>query len=179
MPTPPLATPSRQILIFLEDAYEDLEIMYPRYRLIEAGFDVVMAAPKAGTKYLGKHGYPAVSDAAIADMRSTDFAGVLCAGGWMPDKLRRDEKVKSLIREFHAAGKLVAAICHGGWMPISAGIYQGVRVTGSPGIKDDLVNAGALFEDAPCVVDRHFVSARKPDDLPAFMKEMLEVLGSH
>jgi len=168
---------TRNILIFLEEAYEDLEIMYPKYRLVEAGLGAVLAAPQAGTRYLGKHGYPAVSEAAIADLHAADFAGAICAGGWMPDKLRRNEKVKQLIREFHRDGKLVAAICHGGWMPISAGVYRGVRVTGSPGIKDDLVNAGALFEDAACVVDRHFVSSRRPDDLPAFMQGVLGVLG--
>ena len=96
----------------------------------------------------------------------------------MPDKLRRDPKVMlSLTREFAEAGKLVAAICHGGWIPISANVYRGVRVTGSPGIKDDLINAGALYEDAPVVVDRHFVSSRKPDDLPAFCQGILGVLG--
>lgn len=168
---------SRSILIFVEDAYEDMELVYPKYRLQEAGFRVVVAGPKAGVKYVGKHGYPTVSDAAIADMKSADFAGVICAGGWMPDKLRRDEGVKRLIREFHQAGKLVAAICHGGWMPISAGIYKGVKVTGSPGIKDDLINAGAIFEDSEVVVDRHFVSSRRPDDLPAFMKAALFCLG--
>jgi protease I len=167
----------RQILIFIEDAYEDMELVYPKYRLIEAGFAVVIAGPKAGAKYLGKHGYPTVSDAAISDMKSADFAGVICAGGWMPDKLRRDPKVNDLLREFDAAKKLVAAICHGGWMPISAGVYRGVRVTGSPGIKDDLVNAGAIFEDSPCVIDRHFVSSRRPDDLPPFMKAVLSCLA--
>ena len=69
----------------------------------------------------------------------------------------------------------MAAICHGGWIPISAGVYRGVRVTGSPGIKDDLVNAGAIWEDAPVVVDRHFVSSRKPDDLPDFCRGILSV----
>lgn len=73
----------------------------------------------------------------------------------------------------HETGKLVAAICHGGWIPISAGIYNGVHVTGSPGIKDDLINAGAFFEDRAVVVDGHFVSSRKPDDLPEFMKAIL------
>ena len=167
----------RKILIFVEDAYEDMELVYPRYRLQEAGFGVVLAGPKAGVKYLGKHGYPSVSEAVIGEMKSVDFAGVICAGGWMPDKLRRDGKVKSLLQEFHADKKLVAAICHGGWMPISAGIYKGVKVTGSPGIKDDLINAGAVFEDASVVVDRHFVSSRRPDDLPDFMKGVLKVLG--
>ena len=94
----------------------------------------------------------------------------------MPDRLRRDPKVLSLIAEFHAAGKLVAAICHGGWMPISAKVYDGVRVTGSPGIRDDLENAGAIWEDAAVVVDRHFVSSRKPDDLPEFCRQILQVL---
>jgi protease I len=95
----------------------------------------------------------------------------------MPDKLRRDDKVLDLVREFAARGKLVAAICHGGWIPISAGVYRGVRVTGSPGIKDDLINAGAIWEDAPVVVDRHFVCSRKPADLPAFMGAIVELLA--
>jgi protease I len=96
----------------------------------------------------------------------------------MPDKLRRDPKVLELVRSFAASGKLVAAICHGGWIPISAGVYRGVRVTGSPGIKDDLVNAGASWEDAPLVVDRHYVSSRKPDDLPHFCRGILEVMAA-
>src|SRR5687768_12398757 len=127
----------KQILIFLENDFEDMELMYPLYRFREAGYKVVVAAPKGGQQYKGKHGYPIASDAAIGEMRSGEFAGVVCPGGWMPDKLRRDEKVKALLREFHEAKKLVAAICHGGWMPISAGIYKGVKVTGSLGIKDD------------------------------------------
>ena len=95
----------------------------------------------------------------------------------MPDKLRRNLQVLKLIREFHASEKMIAAICHGGWMPISAGVYRGVKVTGSPGIKDDLINAGAHWEDAALVVDRHFVSSRKPDDLPMFCEGMVKVLG--
>lgn len=94
----------------------------------------------------------------------------------MPDKLRRDPLVLQLTRDFAETGKLVAAICHGGWIPISARVYRGVRVTGSPGIKDDLINAGALWEDAPVVVDRHFVSSRKPDDLPEFCRGILGVM---
>lgn len=94
----------------------------------------------------------------------------------MPDKLRRDPKVKSLVRDFVDQNKMVAAICHGGWIPISADVYRGVRVTGSPGIKDDLVNAGAIWEDTAVVVDRIFVSSRKPDDLPDFCRAMIELL---
>ena len=171
------ANAQSSVLIFIEDNYEDMELMYPKYRLQEAGYRVVVAGPNANHTYPGKHGYPCISDAAIADMQEKDFAGVICPGGWAPDKLRRIEKLKELLVQFHRSKKLVAAICHGGWMPISAGIYSGVRVTGSLGIKDDLINAGAVFEDAAVVVDRHFVSSRKPDDLPAFMTACLKILA--
>jgi protease I len=166
-----------RILIFVGDDYEDLELWYPKLRLEEAGAEVTVAGAETGHTYHGKHGYPCPSDAAIADMKAADFDGVICPGGWMPDKLRRDRQVLSLVREFAQANKLVAAICHGGWIPISAGIYAGVKVTGSPGIKDDLVNAGAIWDDVPLVVDRHFVSSRKPADLPDFMAGVLRVLS--
>jgi protease I len=167
----------QRFLIFVDDVYEDLELWYPKLRLIEAGAHVTVAGPAAGVKYSGKHGYPCVSDAAIPDMEAADFHGLVVPGGFMPDKLRRDPKVLQLVRDFANSKKLVAAICHGGWIPISAGVYRGVRVTGSPGIKDDLVNAGAIWEDAAVVVDRHFVSSRKPDDLPEFMRGILAVPG--
>ncbi|MFN0058119.1 MAG: type 1 glutamine amidotransferase domain-containing protein [Planctomycetota bacterium] len=166
-----------RVLIFVADEYEDLEVWYPKLRLLEAGASVVLAGPEAGRRYVGKHGYPCVSDAAIDAIASTEFDGVVLAGGWMPDKLRRDPRVRAAIREFDAARKLIAAICHGGWLAISADVYRGVRVTGSPGIRDDLVNAGAQFEDAAVVVDRHHVTSRRPDDLPAFMTKVLEFLG--
>ena len=109
-------------------------------------------------------------------MKESDFAGIVLVGGWAPDKLRRDPHVKSLVAAFDHSKKLIAAICHGGWMAISGGVYKGVKVTGSAGIKDDLINAGAIFENSPVVVDRHFVSSRNPDDLPHFMKGVLKVL---
>lgn len=168
----------KRILAFVGDIYEDLELWYPKLRMIEAGAEVVVAGPAAGVVYAGKNGYPCTADAAIDDMNAADFDGLLVPGGFMPDKLRRDAKVLKLVREFDTAGKLIAAICHGGWIPISAGVYRDVRVTGSLGIKDDLVNAGAIWEDAPVVVDRHFVSSRKPDDLPDFCRGMLEVLSA-
>lgn len=166
----------KRILMFVGDIYEDLELWYPKLRMIEAGAEVVVAGPEAGGKYKGKNGYPCVSDAAIRDMRGEDFDGLIVPGGFMPDSLRRDPKVLELVKHFADAGKLVAAICHGGWIPISAKVYKGVRVTGSPGIKDDLINAGAIWEDAAVVIDRHFVSSRKPDDLPDFCIGMLQVL---
>jgi protease I len=163
----------RRILVFVGDIYEDLELWYPKLRLIEAGAKVVVAGEKAGATYAGKHSYPCKADAALAEMKAADFDGLVVPGGFMPDKLRRDPHVLQIVRDFAAANKLVAAICHGGWIPISAGVYRGVKVTGSPGIKDDLVNAGATWEDTPVVVDRCFVSSRKPDDLPDFCRAIL------
>jgi len=168
---------NKRLLMFVEDVYEDLELWYPKLRLAEAGAHVTVAGPEMGRTYQGKHGYPCVADAPIADIEAADFHGLVIPGGFMPDKLRRDEKVLQLVRDCAEAGKLIAAICHGGWIPISAGVYRGVRVTGSRGIKDDLVNAGAIWQDAPVVIDRHFVSSRKPDDLPDFCRGILQVMA--
>ena len=168
----------QRYLIFCGSDYEDLELWYPKLRLEEAGATVVLAGLDANTRYIGKNGYPCDSDAAIDDMEAADFSGLVCAGGWMPDKLRRYDKVLAITREIAESGKPLAAICHGGWIPISAGVYSGVRVTGSPGIKDDLINAGAIWEDSSVVVDRHFISSRRPGDLPDFMRGMIDVAAS-
>ena len=166
----------KRIVIFVGDIYEDLELWYPHLRLQEAGAETVLAGLKAGATYSGKHTYPAKSDVAIDDVDPSKFDGIVCPGGFMPDKLRREEKVKQLIRHFHEKGQLVAAICHGGWMLASADICRGTRQTGSPGIKDDMVNAGVTWEDSEVVVDGHIVTSRNPGDLPAFCRALIDVL---
>lgn len=170
----PLA--GKRILILTGEIYEDLELWYPKLRLEEAGASTTVAGPKADVLYNGKHGYPCVSDAAIDQMKEPDFDALVVPGGFMPDKLRRDRFVLDLVRAFDRVAKPIAAICHGGWIPISAGVYRGIRVTGSPGIKDDLINAGATYEDADVVVDRHHVSSRRPDDLPAFCRALIQLM---
>ena len=172
----PAPISNQRILVLVGDIYEDLELWYPKLRMIEAGAEVVVAGPEGGRVYAGKNGYPCKSDVALHEVDPATFDGLLVPGGFMPDKLRRDQIVLDIVRHFHEQQKLIAAICHGGWIPMSAGVYKGVRVTGSLGIKDDLINAGALWEDAAVVVDNHHVSSRKPDDLPEFCKGMLEVL---
>lgn len=164
------------VLVLVGDDYEDLELHYPRLRLLEAGYRVVVAGPAARSRYRGKHGYPAASDVAIADCAAAAFAGLVLPGGWMPDTLRRDGRLLELVREFDRQQKLVASICHGPWICISAGVVRGRRYTGSLGIKDDLENAGARFVDEPVVVDGHHVSSRRPDDLPAFARALLAAL---
>jgi protease I len=159
--------------MFIEDIYEDLELLYPKYRLIEEGATVVVAGPEEGKVYTGKNGYPCRSDAAIDELAASDFDLLVIAGGFAPDKLRRDRRVKELTRQMHEQGKVVAHICHGGWIPISAGIMKGFTCTSTPGIKDDLENAGAIWVDKSVVVDRNQVSSRKPDDLPDFCRAII------
>jgi protease I len=170
---------NKKILMFVEHIYEDLELWYPKLRLIEAGAEVVVAGPQANTIYNGKHGYPCKSDAAISDMRDADFDGLVLAGGFAPDKLRRDKKVLEIVKNMHQAGKLVAHICHAGWIPISAGIMKGFKCTSTPGIKDDLINAGAKWIDEPVVIDRNMISSRRPDDLPLYCMSIIDFLKTN
>lgn len=171
------ALKGRKILMFVDHVYEDLELWYPKLRLTEEGADVVVAGPEAGVVYKGKNGYPCKSDAAIRDMNDTDFAGLVLAGGFAPDKLRRDPKVLEITRNMHKSEKPVAHICHAGWIPISAGIMRGFKCTSTPGIKDDLINAGATWSDEPVVIDRNMVSSRRPDDLPDFCRAIIKLLA--
>jgi protease I len=172
------ASPPKQLLAFLEDIYEDLELWYPKLRLEAAGYTTRLTAPELKT-YTGKHGYPAQADLLLNEARSEAFCGLLIPGGFMPDKLRRDPKVLSLTREFFEQGKLIAFICHGGWIPISARILKGKRAAGSRGIKDDLENAGVIWVDEPVVVDGNLVSSRTPKDLAAFGEAMVRFLNAN
>ncbi|MGE3954371.1 MAG: type 1 glutamine amidotransferase domain-containing protein [Parachlamydiales bacterium] len=167
----------KKILCFVDEVYEDLELWYPKIRLEEAGFAVVVAGPEKGHLYKGKHGYPCHSDAAIREMKSADFVALVIPGGFAPDKLRRDPKVLELTAAFDREGKPIASICHGGWIPISAKIVKGRRVTSTRAIKDDLENAGATWVDEAVVVDRNLVTSRTPKDLADFLKALLQKLG--
>ena len=167
-----------KILIFVGDDYEDLELQYPKYRLLEAGAQVVLAGLEAGVIYRGKRGYPQKSEARIADLCANDFDGLVIPGGWMPDKLRRYGEVLAMTAAIHGAGKLVASICHGPWIDISAGIVRGAHYTSTPGIKDDLANAGAVWSDQSVIVDANHVSSRRPDDLPQFLQGIFQVLDA-
>ena len=167
----------KKILMFVDDIYEDLELWYPKLRLIEEGASVTVAGPKANKVYQGKHGYPAKSDVSYNDVEEKEFDGLVIPGGFAPDKLRRVPKVLELTKQFNDAKKLVAHICHAGWIPISAKIVKGYKCTSTPGIKDDLINAGATWIDEPLVIDRNMVTSRRPDDLPMFCKGIIEVLS--
>lgn len=164
----------KKVAVLVEDLYQDLEVWYPILRLREEGIEVVAVGTGKG-EYKGKYGYPIKEDVSIDDARASEFDGVVIPGGYAPDFLRRYPRVNSFVREVYERGGVVASICHGGWVLISAGIVRGRRVTSFFAIKDDLVNAGASFEDREVVVDGNLVTSRMPDDLPAFVKAMIEV----
>ena len=153
--------------------FEDLELYYPLLRLLEEGVEVKVLAPEK-REYRGKHGLVVKADVAIDEARVEDFDILVIPGGWAPDRLRRDPRVVQFVREFFQRGKLVATICHGPQVLISAKVLQGYRLTCVNAIKDDVENAGALYEDKPVVRDRNLVTSRIPADLPVFMKELIK-----
>jgi protease I len=166
----------KRILFFAAPLYEDLELWYPKIRLEEEGARTVVAGVGERT-YQGKRGYPLTVDTDVDKVSAADFDGLVIPGGYAPDILRRSPKVLQLTREIFEAGKPVAFICHAGWVPISAGIVKGKRGTSVGAIRDDLVNAGMQWEDAPVVVDGNLISSRTPADLPQFMKALIAALS--
>jgi protease I len=171
-----LALASKTILILAGPQYEDLELWYPKIRLEEEGARTVVAG--TGEKhYQGKRGYPLTVDASVDDLAADHFDGLVIPGGYAPDVMRRSAKLLQLVKEIHDAGKPVAFICHAGWVPISAKIVRGRKVTSVGAIRDDLENAGALWEDSAVVVDGNLISSRTPADLPEFMRALIKALG--
>lgn len=166
----------KRVALLAEEIYEDLELWYPYYRLLEEGADVTIVGPKA-TTYRSKHGYPATAELAASEVTADRFDAVVIPGGFAPDYMRRNQSLLQLVRGINDKGGVVAFICHAGWVPISAGILKGKRVTGVGAIKDDLVNAGAHFVDEAVVVDGNLVSSRTPADLAVFVPAIIKAMG--
>lgn len=166
----------KSVAVLVEDVYEDLELWYPVYRLREEGADVKLVGPEARKIYSSKHGYPAKADVAAGEVSAAEFAAVIIPGGYAPDRMRRHPEMVALVAGAARQGKTVAAICHGGWMLCSANVLRGRRVTSFFAIRDDLVHAGAAWEDDQVVCDGNLITSRTPDDLPAFMRSVIEAL---
>lgn len=165
----------KRVLIFAGPHYEDLELWYPKLRLEEEGVATTVAGLGEKT-YQGKRGYPVTVDAHVDQMHAADFDGLVIPGGFAPDQLRRFDKVLHLTREIFQAGKPVAFICHAGWVPISAKILKGKRATSVRAIKDDMENAGVIWEDSAVVVDGNLISSRTPADLGPFCLALIAAL---
>jgi deglycase len=166
----------RKALILAADDFEDMELLYPLYRLREEQVAVTVAGlddrPVTGKK---GHG-PVPVDTTVGQVAADDFDALVIPGGYAPDKLRRSEAVLSLVRAFDEAGKPVAFICHAGWVTISAKIVKGRRATSVAAIRDDMVNAGVDWVDQATVVDGNLISARTPADLGPWMQALLTAL---
>lgn len=165
----------KRIALFVDNMYQEMEVWYPLYRFREAGAEVVTVGAKAGQTYTSKLGYPCTAGKSYDEVTAEEFDGVIIPGGFAPDVIRRYPKALDLVKQINDRGKLVAAICHALWVPASAGILRGRRATCFFAIKDDVINAGAAYEDSEVVVDGNLVTSRKPDDLPAFCREAIRV----
>lgn len=167
----------KRIALLLDREYQELEVWYPYYRLSEEGAAVTRVAPLGQTSYPSKLGYPCMSDVAVSEVNAQDFLAVVIPGGWAPDYMRRDESMIRFVQQAAEAKLVLAAVCHGGWMLCCTGALKGRRATSFMGIKYDMMNAGAQWVDEECVVDGNIITARKPDDLPAFCQAIIRALS--
>jgi protease I len=171
-----MALAERKVLLLAADDFEDMELLYPLYRLREEDVAVTVAGldshPVRGKK---GHG-PVTMDTTVGRVAAGDFDALVIPGGYAPDKLRRSAEVLDLVRSFDDAGKPIAFICHAGWVPISAKILSGRRATSVAAIRDDMENAGVDWVDEATVVDGNLISARTPADLGPWMKALLVAL---
>ena len=143
---------------------------------MEAGLQVNLVAAEAKKEYYSKEGYPCVSEIAAAQADAGDYDCMLVPGGFAPDFMRRSADVIKFANDMVDAGRVITAICHGGWLLCSTKVYKGRKATCFMAIKDDIINAGAEYIDDECVVDGNLITARKPDDLPAFCTAVLRAL---
>ncbi|WP_349410694.1 type 1 glutamine amidotransferase domain-containing protein [Pseudalkalibacillus sp. SCS-8] len=165
-----------RVMALVENDFEDLELWYPVLRLREEGVTVHIVGAEENKEYKGKYGVPAVADYSYEDVNYYEYDGILVPGGWAPDKLRRDKKVIEIVQYMNDQKRTIGQICHAGWVLISANILKDKVVTSTPGIKDDMKNAGAIWRDEAVTVDGHIVSSRRPPDLPDYTRELIKVL---
>lgn len=168
----------KRIAILAEQGFEQVELIEPRKALEDAGATVEVVSPRQGTLRGWNHtewGDEVEVDRQVDSAREADYDALMLPGGVMnPDKLRMNAKAVQLVRDFFEAGKPIAAICHAPWLLAEADVVRGCRLTSYPSIRTDLRNAGANWVDEECVVDRGLVTSRKPDDIPAFNRKMIE-----
>ncbi len=166
----------KRIAVLVAEGFEDLEYWVTVMRLQEEGAEVISVGPTL-EQVSGKNHLEARADATADDVDASQLDGIVVPGGWAPDKLRRYPEITGLVRSVYDQNKTVGIICHGGLVAISAGILEGMRATGSLGIKDDLENAGATWVDKPAFRDGNLVWGRVVPDIPAFCRELVAALA--
>ncbi|HZU30263.1 MAG TPA: type 1 glutamine amidotransferase domain-containing protein [Candidatus Angelobacter sp.] len=171
----------KRVAILATDGFEQVELLKPREALNQAGAETTVVSPKSGEIKgwnFTEWGQTVPVDESLDDVNADEFDALLLPGGVInPDKLRMEPKAVAFVKSFFDAGKPVAAICHGPWTIIEAGAARGRRIASWPSLKTDIRNAGAEWVDNEAVVDGNLVSARKPDDIPAFSKAMIQLFG--
>jgi protease I len=167
----------KRIVLLVEDRYQVLELWYPLIRLREAGAEVTVVGPERERVYKSGQGYEIKADTSARDVKIREYDAVIVPGGYAPDLMRRDSAMVALVRDAYHQGKVVATICHAGWMLVSAGIARGKQVTSYYSMKDDMINAGAIWLDEPVVRDGRIITSRKPEDLPFFCREIIAALS--
>ncbi len=168
----------KKVVLLAENNYQEMELWVPYYRLKEEGAEVILVGSGSSRIYTSKLGYPVEVQKEAKEIDMNRYDGVVIPGGYAPDMMRRYPEMVKIVKEAHQKGKVIAAICHAGWMLASAGILKGRKVTGFFAIKDDLVNAGANYVDEEAVRDGNIITSRKPDDLPAFCRELVDALAN-
>lgn len=166
----------KRAALLVEDIYNEFEVWIPYYRLKEEGVIVTVVGSGTAQVYHGKYGIPIHADKKASDVSAADFDAVVIPGGYAPDKMRIYPEMVKLVKDAFDQGKTVASICHGGWMLVSAGILKGKKATSYVGIRDDMVNAGAKWEDSELVRDGNLITSRKPEDLPAFCRVLVQAM---
>ena len=163
-------------IVLLENGFQEAELLYPYYRLQEAGYEVDLIAETAGEVYTGEHGYTLKGDRAAVVVNLDEYDVVVIPGGRAPDRMRIEESFVNLVKKAAEEGKVIAAICHGAQLLIEADVVEGKNATCWKSVATDLKNAGASYKDSEVVVDGNLVTSRHPGDLPAFMRETLKLL---
>ena len=170
-----------RVAILVADGFEQIEMTDPRKALEQAGAGVLIVSPAKGKVRGWQHtewGDEFTVDVPLDDARAGDYDALMLPGGVMnPDHLRMNSAAVEFVRDFVEAGKPIAAICHGAWTLIDAGAVDARRITSWPSLRTDLINAGADWTDEEVVTDGNLVTSRKPDDLPAFNKAMIELFS--
>jgi protease I len=167
---------NKKIAFLLDEGFEDLEFWVTVMRLREEGAAVTVVSHDGPKTYHGKNALEAQSATNFVSINPADFDAVVVPGGWAPDKMRRYADVKNFVKAIYDSGKIVCLICHAGLVGISAGIVNGHRATGSLGIKDDLVNAGATWVDEPAFRSGNIVWGRVVADIPDFCRELVAAI---
>ncbi len=169
----------KRIAIMVEQDFEDSELVEPMKAIKDAGGVVTIVGSGSQRSYWGKRRDTNIkADTSADQVRAEDFDAVIVPGGYAPDKMRLHQSMIDLVKKAHDLGKVVAAVCHGPQLLISAGIVRGRRVTSWPSVEIDLRNAGAEWVDQAVVRDGNLITSRKPADLPAFSKAVMEALNS-